>query len=145
MSNREYAPIVARLRDLARTAAASGKHRHAAPTPDAELLELCSQVMDRRAEHDSIDREARKMTRAFMTNPAFAAEMKKKDALVAKWRSPLSRISKFEAKTAAGVYAKAHILRMSFGCAPRLAQSLADDLVNCAGLRAHLWPAEGAQ
>jgi hypothetical protein len=145
MSSHDYAPIVARLRDLARTAADSGKHQKAPANPDAELLELCSLVMDLRAEHDSIDREARKMPRAFMTNPAFAAEMKKKDALVAKWRSPLARVSKFEAKTAAGVYAKAHILRMSLGCAPRLAQSLADDLVNCEGLRAQLWPTEDVQ
>jgi len=142
MSTHEFSPLVARLRDAACQAVKVGAIAEGAPHPDAELLELCAKVLDLRAEHDAIDREARKMPDAFVDNPAFKAEMDKRDNVTNSWRTPLARISKFPAKTAVGIYAKAHVLRIGRGDAPRLALSLAEDLVRCPGLRASLWPAE---
>ena len=141
MSEHEYSPMVARLRQLARTAARSGEVMSTEPHPDAALLELCATILDLRAEHDAVDREARKMPNPHMGNPAFEVEMEKRDRLRDAWRTPLARVGKFKSKTACGVYAKAHILRMSRGHSPVLALSIADDLATCPGLRALLWPA----
>ena len=53
----------------------------------------------------------------------------------------LGRIRKIKATTAAGIYAKAAIVRASKTGAADLAMSLAQDLLDCPGLRASLWPA----
>jgi hypothetical protein len=145
MSQHEFGPLVARLREVAREAARGGPMAQPAPHPDAELVELCARVLDLRAEADAFSREARKMHNPIMGNPAFEAELKKRNACDNACRSPMARISKFEAKTPVGIYAKAHVLRTSHGHAPSLALSLAYDLTTCPGLRAILWPAtEGA-
>jgi hypothetical protein len=142
MSEHEFTTLVSRLRDAACQAAKGGAIAESAPHPDAELLELCAKVLDLRAEYSAIDREARKMSDPpFMGNPAFAAEMQKRDEVKDSCRAPMARLCKFQAKTAAGIYAKAHVLRVSHGGAPRLALSVAEDLINCPGLRASLWPA----
>jgi hypothetical protein len=51
------------------------------------------------------------------------------------------RIRKMKATTAAGIYAKAAVVRASKTGAADLAMSLAEDLLACPGLRAALWPA----
>jgi hypothetical protein len=57
----------------------------------------------------------------------------------------LGRIRKIKATTPAGIYAKAAIVRASKTGAQDLAMSLAQDLLDCPGLRASLRPAgEGA-
>jgi hypothetical protein len=63
----------------------------------------------------------------------------------------MNRIRKMKATTAAGIYAKAAVVRASRTGAADLAMSLAQDpwtvqdLLDCPGLRASLWPAgEGA-
>jgi hypothetical protein len=56
-------------------------------------------------------------------------------------KPPLARIKKIKATTAAGIYAKAAIVRASRTGAADLAISLAQDLLDCPGLRAALWPA----
>jgi hypothetical protein len=53
----------------------------------------------------------------------------------------LGRIRKMKATTAAGIYAKAAVVRESKTGAADLAMSLAQDLLDCPGLRASLWPA----
>jgi hypothetical protein len=53
----------------------------------------------------------------------------------------LHRIRKLKATTAAGIYAKAAVVRASRTGAADLAMSLAADLLDCPGLRASLWPA----
>jgi hypothetical protein len=53
----------------------------------------------------------------------------------------LRRAKKIRASTAAGVYAKALIVRASSTGAAQLAMTLAEDLIACEGLRASLWPA----
>lgn len=136
-------PAIERLRELARSAARGDKVPEAAPHPDAELLELCALVLDLRAKAESIDREARRTMgpRASMDNPAFAAEMEKRHEAQNRLRSPMARVCKFSAKTAAGVYSKALVLRASYGQAPRLAVSLVEDLVGNPTLRTAIWPA----
>ena len=59
-------------------------------------------------------------------------------------RRVLFKAKKIKATTAAGIYAKALIVRSSKSGAPLLAMSLADDLIECPGLRASLWPAREA-
>ena len=54
----------------------------------------------------------------------------------------MGRIRKLKATTAAGIYAKAAAVRASKTGAADLAMSLAQDLLDCPGLRAALWPAE---
>jgi hypothetical protein len=140
MIDHDFTPLVSRLREAARQAVKGGAIAQSASHPDAELLELCAKVLDLRAECAAIDREARKMPIPFMNNPAFEAEIKKRDEVHNSLRTPLARLCKFRAKTAAGIYAKAHVLRVSVH-APKLALSVAEDLINCPGLRASLWPA----
>jgi hypothetical protein len=53
----------------------------------------------------------------------------------------MGRIRKMKATTAAGIYAKAAVVRASKTGAADLAMSLAQDLLDCPGLRAALWPA----
>jgi hypothetical protein len=55
----------------------------------------------------------------------------------------MGRIRKMKATTAAGIYAKAAVVRASKTGAADLAMSLAEDLLACPGLRATLWPAGG--
>jgi hypothetical protein len=56
-------------------------------------------------------------------------------------RAPLGRIRKMKATTAAGIFAKAAVVRASKTGAADLAMSLAEDLLDCPGLRAAVWPA----
>jgi hypothetical protein len=56
-------------------------------------------------------------------------------------RRALSKAKKLKATTAAGIYAKALIVRSSKSGARLLAMSLADDLIACPGLRESLWSA----
>ena len=65
------------------------------------------------------------------------------DSSVVKEAIPLlSRIRKLPAATGAGIYAKAMVVRASITGSPRLAMSLAEDLIACKELRAILFPAE---
>lgn len=54
----------------------------------------------------------------------------------------LTAIRKIKATTAAGIYAKAMVVRASKTGAKLLAMSLAEDLIACPGLRESLWPAQ---
>lgn len=138
-----HGAVVDRLREIAGQAVAGEAIEDAASHPDAELLELCATVLDLTAEANSIDREARRSKDPNITNPKFKEEMNKRDVKRDEARSPMARLSKHPARTAAGIYAKAFVLRTRHGTAPRLAMTLAEDLVMCPGLRALLWPAEG--
>jgi hypothetical protein len=140
MSAGDLRSVVGQLRDLASKAASNGKVTQSAPHPDAELLELCAKALDFRAEYEAIWREARKLQPSNMTNPAYEAEIKKAQQIDKAGRSPMMRISRIPAKTAAGVYAKAQVLLATYA-APKLGASLASDLVTLPGLRSVLWPA----
>jgi hypothetical protein len=130
---------VAQLRKVAAIAARTGNAPASPPHPDADLLQLCATILDMRAEYDAIDREARKMPGPYRGNPNFDAELDKRDRVKRACMAPMARVGKVAATTAAGVYAKAMVLRASHG-APQLALSIAEDLVSCPGLRSALWP-----
>jgi hypothetical protein len=51
------------------------------------------------------------------------------------------KAKKLKATTAAGIYAKALIVRSSQSGAKLLAMSVAEDMIACPGLRESLWPA----
>lgn len=140
----ELRSTIAALRKLASRAGTTSLPE--APTSaDAKLLELCTTILEGHAEIDAIWREAQKIKPCNMfTNPVYAAEMEKRRNVRNRLLSPMIRLSKLSAKTGAGVYAKAAVLRCSRGSAERLALSLANDLTACPGLRASLWPAERA-
>jgi hypothetical protein len=132
---------VAQLRKAATTAVRTGKVDASPSHPNADLLVLCALILDLRAKYDAIDREARTMPSPYVGNPAFDAELAKRNAVKRACMSPMARVGKIAANTPAGVYAKAMVLRASYGTAPQLALSIARDLVNCPGLRSALWPA----
>jgi hypothetical protein len=52
----------------------------------------------------------------------------------------LRHVGRLRATTPAGIYAKALLVRMAPSGAPKLAASLAEELVECKALRAVLWP-----
>ena len=54
----------------------------------------------------------------------------------------LPNITRLKAQTAAGIYAKAAVVKASKTGAACLARSLAEDLLACPGLREALWPAQ---
>ncbi len=137
----DFGATLDRLRRIASQAASDGTVSEPAPHPDAQLLTLCAEVIDLHAASNAIWREARKLVPAMMGNPAYAAELANRHVVVNKRRSRMMRIPKIPAKTAAGVYAKAYVLKLSYGAAPQLAKSIATDLVACPGLRSALWPA----
>ena len=72
-----------------------------------------------------------------------AAEFDQFKAFETAMRRVLFQAKKLKATTAAGIYAKALIVRSSRSGAMLLAMSLAEDLIACPGLRESLWPAAG--
>jgi hypothetical protein len=133
------------LRLLAATAALTGRETvaPAEPHPDAELLNACATYLDLCADANAIDREARKQPGQHVGNPQFDAARVRSREKEAEAKRILNRLGKMRAATAAGVYAKATIVvtRRGYMSAPNFMLSLADDLVNCPGLRAAVWPA----
>lgn len=138
----DLAPAIEKLRALAAEAVKSGSVTEPEPHPDADLLTLCMTILEGHAEADAIYREALRNFCNDIANSAFAAEMQKRDAAQDRLRSPMARVGKIAAKTAPGVYAKALVLRECGGTASKLAVSVANDLINCPGLRSVLWPVE---
>ena len=128
----------------------------APPQPDYELLDVCGDLlhmMKRRkglyAQHhalfreDNFDRQPEEeQDRRRAQSKRLTAEA---DSLDGPISSLLSRARRLPATTAAGVYAKVLVIRASQTGAGRLAQTLADDLINVPSLRASIWPNEGDQ
>ena len=67
------------------------------------------------------------------------------DSAIMKAKPLMNRIRKIRAQTAAGIFAKALVVRSSRTAAPVLAMSLAEDLIANNALRASLWPAESRE
>jgi hypothetical protein len=114
--------------------------------PDAELLDLCGGALER-------IRAAELALQAVYAYPnwddASQEQLNKKEALLRERsaaivvaRTLAGRARKLRAKTGAGIYAKALVIRNARTGAPMLAKSLADDLLAQPNLRAVLWPAE---
>ena len=142
MNDRNFPDGVLGLRLLATAAVLGGKETEipAQPHPDAELLELCAQVLDLHAQHDAIWREARELPRPWMDDQTYRQEMAKRKDCAKIWKPALGRIGRIPSKTGAGIYAKAMVIRDGSGTAPALVLSLVEDLVACPGLRAAIWP-----
>lgn len=109
----------------------------AATHPDADLLRVCGGILDLRAEEDALLRDLSDVPgRPDAGLPANIAERER----VAKALRPLmAKISGIPATTPAGIYAKAAVVKHCKD-APKLAQSLAAELMANAGLRRLLWP-----
>lgn len=130
-------------------------------SPDYELLCLCDVITHIRREaayfeklyretalpsdeDEFLQREARAGDLA--ASMKYASHQAERRSLRAQWlaaerglRSPINRLARLKAQTPAGIFAKAAVLRLTMHAA-HLGQSLADDIVNCAGLRQAIWP-----
>jgi hypothetical protein len=115
--------------------------------PDQRLLDLCAEI----GYHRKIAKAAEERQRAGWV-PLFQREtpddiashaaLKKESVDADRAVSYLLReVSKIKATTAAGIYAKAVAVRSSKTGSALLGVSLAQDLLDCPGLRAILWPA----
>lgn len=126
------------------------------PQPDYELLDVCGELlhlMNRRKalyeQHHVLFRsrtfdhlsESQK-DEARVKSVGLTEEARQLDGPIS---SLLSRARKLPATTAAGIYAKVLVVRTSETGAGKLAQTLADDLINIPNLRASLWPSEEAR
>jgi hypothetical protein len=144
-----FGPAIAQLRLIATTS-----HDNALTegpvNADRQLLDLCADAL-----HSLVHAERAYHSRDYyhhlteMTKAAAAAERARDDDLMAEYdagrksaKPLLGRIRKLKATTAAGIYAKAAVVRASKTGAADLAMSLAQDLLDCPGLRASLWTAQ---
>jgi hypothetical protein len=143
----DFTGAIAQLRLLAATSADNAL-TEGPVNADRQLLDLCADALHslvhaERAQragvdalhsaHDSKDYQNR---RAVWEALGAEAESGVRNA-----KPMMYRIRKLKATTAAGIYAKAAVVRASKTGAADLAMSLAQDLLDCPGLRASLWPA----
>jgi hypothetical protein len=116
---------------------------------DRHLLDLCAETLHslvhaeraRRAGHEVFQRDVHhKDKTADDLRPVWMALHADATFGTKSAKPLLGRIRKMKARTAAGIYAKAAVVRASKTGAADLAMSLAEDLLACPGLRAALWP-----
>jgi hypothetical protein len=112
------------------------------PQPDHELLDICADLLHMQ-KHAAAARKIWFDDRS--GNPKAPAARAEADILDGQIASLVSKARKLKATTAAGVYAKALVMRASRSGMPQLALSLANDLVDVPSLRASIWPNEGDQ
>jgi hypothetical protein len=111
--------------------------------PDHELLRVCSEALHALRQAAAIHAANRDgaigdWTREGFVHSAWYVEW---DAHLNRSKQALRAAGKISATTPAGIYAKAMLVRMSPSGSPKLAASLADELIQCAELRRTLWPA----
>lgn len=142
-----FAPAIARLREIA---AQSGYAllTEGPVNPDHELLELCADALHHLGHAQKAD-DARRDTPYGATDAEHKAYHARNEGLYEEWKAGEARgkpylpnITKLKAQTAAGIYAKAAVVKASKTGAACLARSLAEDLLACPGLREALWPAQ---
>jgi hypothetical protein len=155
---------IARLFKIANEAAEHALLADGPVTPDADLLDKAAQALHLISQASQLAEKRAELLRsprpdrsgwAILTgtvDPKEARTLVKADLLweeraaLIKRAMPIMRaIAKQPAKTAAGVYAKALLVRGSQTGAQALAQSLSRDLVSNPVLRARLWSAEALQ
>jgi hypothetical protein len=143
----DFTAAMMRLREIA-TTSADNLIGEGPVNADRILLDLCAEALHRviHAERAMAARET--IWGQTRTKAEDAALRAKNDDLYAEYNAGvksakpmLYHIKKIKATTAAGIYAKAAIVRASKTGAADLAMSLAQDLLDCPGLRAALWPA----
>ncbi len=117
--------------------------------PDYQLLDLCSEALHH-LKHAQKSYDARTWEWLHLKDgPEKTAMHAENDRLLEQHyegerlgKPFLRKIRKMKATTAAGIFAKAMIVRASKTGAAGLAMSLAEDLIACPGLRESLWPAD---
>ncbi len=136
-SRPDFTAAMNRLREIALTSADNAL-TEGPVNADRQLLDLCAETLHVLV-HPERHYAARRATKDYLGSwQEFNGDVKS-----AKPR--MHRIRKMKATTAAGIYAKAAVVRASKTGAADLAMSLAEDLLAAPGLRAALWPAEGAE
>jgi hypothetical protein len=116
--------------------------------PDAALLDLCGEVLRLERLKEAVSKEEETACGAVMlrhtkeNDARWRALTNERLSITNKISSALRGGKKMHATTAAGVYAKALMVRASQTGAAEFAMSLAADLIACEGLRQSLWPAE---
>lgn len=124
--------------------------------PDYELLGLCTEAIHHRRLYDEAHAtwcknedqrmaDCKRKPGGWLTdadNKASKAEYSHATGYESSMARALIKAKKLKATTAAGIFAKALIVRSSKTGATYLAMSLADDLINCPGLRESLWATE---
>jgi hypothetical protein len=144
-------PTIDRLRAIA-VEAGNNMLTEGPVQPDHQLLELCGDVLHLLKEATRI-RAAEKAAwnAAPPSGPSkdriehYQREIARANDLERRAKTMLFHVKKLRATTAAGIYAKALIVRSSVTGAADLAMTLAEDLINCSGLRESLWPAGEAR
>jgi hypothetical protein len=132
----DFTGAIAQLRLLAATSADNAL-TEGPVNADRQLLDLCADAL-----HSLVHAErayAARVVRRFDAEDN--ALMEEYQAGTKSAKPLMHRIRKMKATTAAGIYAKAAVVRASRTGAADLAMSLAKDLLDCPGLRASLWPA----
>lgn len=114
--------------------------------PDHQLLDLCAEALGLltraeklRRDHRVMLQEAVRMGRNDATWARLQTLLSGASGFEKTARPPLCRIARTRATTAAGIYAKALVVRASRTGAAALARSLAEDMVECGELRATIW------
>jgi hypothetical protein len=117
--------------------------------PDAELLDLCAQALDKQRTAELAGQAAAVFPHWMnSTDQERASQRRLTDERMAATlaaRTFAARARKLRAKTGAGIYAKALVVRDAPTGAPALAKSLAEDLIAQPELRALLWPASAEE
>lgn len=144
----DFTAAMAQLKRIALTSADNAL-TEGPVNPDRLLLDLCAETL-----HALVHAE-----RAIRSRDSSVLHRTHTQAELSAWRAQdaelmgeyhdgiksakpaMGRIRKIRATTAAGIYAKAAVVRASKTGAADLAMSLAEDLLACPGLRASLWPA----
>lgn len=137
---------IARLREIATESHGNLLLADGPPSPDALLLDLCGEALHLLSQAEHMTTPLRHTDSGAWTDADRAAWRRQCDErrrLVTRAKPIMRRIAKLPAQTAAGIYAKALIVRGSRTGAECLARTLAADLVNNAALRASIWPAPG--
>jgi hypothetical protein len=143
----DFTTAIARLRKIA-TTSADNALTEGPVNADRQLLDLCAETLHalvhaeraRRMGHEVFHRDTHEKT-AENLRPVWEALHADATFGTKSAKPLLGRIRKMKATTAAGIYAKAAVVRASRTGAADLAMSLAQDLLDCPGLRASLWPA----
>jgi hypothetical protein len=141
--------VVARLREIAALSGDTLLLANGPPHPDYVLLDVCGEALEHAAQECKVREQAHQVRsgRESMTD-ADREESARLHQVANHHQHEAVRLGraaiKLRASTPAGIYAKALLVRASSTGAAVLARSLATELVECAALRASLWPADAA-
>ena len=147
----DFTAAIAQLKHIAATSADNAL-TEGPVNADRLLLDLCAEALHSlvhaerslRTAQEVFHYDAHHKTTENL-RPIWTGLFKETEEGVKSAKPNLIRIRKMKATTAAGIYAKAAVVRASKTGAAELAMSLAEDLLTCPGLRSALWPAtEGA-